>query len=185
MHLVRTVITTRPETVCGVAPALPTHNRSHTKGSVMPESSASVTVQQPLDIVWEYMSAPEHTTAYLPGTVEVTPLTDGPLAVGSQWKGKTAVLGRTVDWRGEFTRVDTCKETEFQTVEAPFPFTTRISLEETSDGVRVTCRITSSTGFGGVFGKMADPIVNRIYQRSLTASIESVPDLIEEWLAQQ
>ncbi|MCZ0914435.1 hypothetical protein O0V02_18765 [Gordonia amicalis] len=42
-----------------------------------------------------------------------------------------------------------------------------------------------SNGFGGVFGKMADPIVMRIYQRSLTASIESVPDLIEEWLARK
>lgn len=150
----------------------------------MPESTASVNVKQPIETVWEFMTAPENIAAYLPGTVEITPLSDEPLAVGSQWKGKTAVLGRTMEWRGEFTRVDTCKETEFQTIEAPFPFTTHSTMEETSDGVRVTYRVTSAS-FGGLFGKMADPIANRIYQRSLTASYESVPDLIEEWLAQK
>ncbi|WP_244216620.1 hypothetical protein [Gordonia alkanivorans] len=45
--------------------------------------------------------------------------------------------------------------------------------------------VESPSGFGGLFGKMADPIVMRIYQRSLKASIESIPDLMEEWLAQK
>ena len=68
---------------------------------------------------------------------------------------------------------------------AAFPFTTHSSLEETPDGVRMSYHVESASGFGGVFGKMADPIVMRIYQRSLKASIESVPDLLEEWLAQK
>ena len=151
----------------------------------MLEASASVLIKQPVETVWEYTTAPENIAAYLPGTVEITPLSDDPIAVGAQWKGKTSVLGRTVDWRGEFTRVDTYKDTEFQTIKAAFPFKTHSSLEETPEGVRMSYHVESASGFGGVFGKMADPIVMRIYQRSLTASIESIPDLIDEWLAQR
>ncbi len=50
----------------------------------------------------------------------------------------------------------------------------------------MSVRVDSASGLGGVFGKMADPIVTRIYQRSLTASIESIPpDLMDAWLAQK
>ncbi|MDS1113903.1 SRPBCC family protein [Gordonia westfalica] len=151
----------------------------------MLEASASVLIKQPIEIVWDYTTTPENIPAYLAGVVEMTPLSDNAVSVGAQWKGKNSILGRTFEWRGEFTRVDTHKDTEFQTIEAAFPFKTHSNLEETSDGVRMTYHVESANGFGGVFGKMADPIVMRIYQRSLTASIESIPDLIEEWLARK
>lgn len=151
----------------------------------MLEASASVLIKHPLETVWEYTTTPENIAAYLPGVVEMTPLSDNPVSVGAQWKGKNNILGRNFGWRGEFTRVDTYKDTEFQTIEAAFPFTTHSSLEETSDGVRMSYHVESPSGFGGLFGKMADPIVMRIYQRSLKASIESIPDLMEEWLAQK
>lgn len=150
----------------------------------MLEASASALIKHPIETVWEYTTVPEHMAAYLPVTVEITPLSDEPLAVGAQWSGKTVILGRTMEWRGEYTRVDTYKETEFQTIEASFPFTTHSQLEETSDGVQMHFQVFSS-GFGGVFGKMADPIVLRIYQRSLSASFESLPDLVDEWLTQK
>ncbi|MDV7175262.1 hypothetical protein R4144_18185, partial [Gordonia amicalis] len=69
----------------------------------MPESNASVVVKQPLEKVWEFTTDPENAASYFPGTVELTSLSDGPVAVGTQWKGKTALLGRTMDWRGEYT----------------------------------------------------------------------------------
>ncbi|MCZ4581028.1 SRPBCC family protein [Gordonia amicalis] len=151
----------------------------------MPESNASVVVKQPLEKVWEFTTDPENAASYFPGTVELTSLSDGPVAVGTQWKGKTALLGRTMDWRGEYTRVDTQKGTEFKTIESPFKFSIHTDLEDTADGVRMSVRVDSASGLGGVFGKMADPIVTRIYQRSLTASIESIPDLMDAWLAQK
>ncbi|MEE3851046.1 SRPBCC family protein [Gordonia sp. LSe1-13] len=149
----------------------------------MPESSATVTLAHPADVVWEYNSTPEHIAIITPGTIEARSLSDGPLAVGSQWEGKTRLLGRTVEWHGEFTRVDAGKATEFHSTRSPFDFTIWTDLEETPDGCVFTYRIESESGLGGVFGKMADAIVNRTYQRSLSASVESLPDLIDDWVA--
>ncbi len=149
----------------------------------MPEASATVIIKHPVDTVWEYCSDPEHVAIYSPGTLELRSLTDGPLAVGTQWEGKTRVLGRTMEWRGEFTRVDADKASEFHSTKSPFDFTTRTEFEQTSDGTEFTYRIESETGLGGVFGKMADAIVTRAYQRSLTAGVENLPDLVDDWVA--
>lgn len=150
----------------------------------MPEARASVILDHPIETIWECCSTPEHLAAFTPGTVEMTALTDGPLAVGTQWKGKTRFLGRTMEWRGEFVRVDTNKATDFRTIEATFPFETSTDLEETADGVRFTYTVVTGS-MGGLFGKMGDPVVARAYQKSLAASLESLPDLIDAWLAER
>ncbi|UOG22929.1 hypothetical protein MTX80_08525 [Gordonia amicalis] len=151
----------------------------------MLEASASVVIKQPIETVWGFTTAPENIAAYLPGVVEMTPLSDNPVSVGAQWRGKNSLLGRTFDWRGEFTRVDTYKDTEFQTVEAASRSRAIRHWKRPADGVRMSYYVESASGFGSVFGKMADPIVMRIYQHSPRASIESIPNLMEEWLAQR
>ena len=47
----------------------------------------------------------------LDATVET--VTDGPVSVGTVWRGQMKGLGRAVDWTGEFTRVDAHTATEF------------------------------------------------------------------------
>ena len=149
----------------------------------MPEASASVDIPHPPAVVWEYCTDPDRFAAFSPNVVEIRALTDGAPVVGSEWEGKNKLLGRTFDWRGEFTRVDVNKATEFRSTRAQFAFTTWTVLSETADGTHYTYRIESESGLGGLFGKMADPVVTRAFQKALTAGIDTLPDLIDDWVS--
>lgn len=151
----------------------------------MPEASASVVIPHPASTVWEYCTVAENLAAFSPGTAALRSLSDGPIAVGSMWQGTTKILGRTMEWTGEFTRVDVNKGTELRSTKAPFGFTTSTEFEETSDGTKYTYHIVADSGMGGVFGKLADAVVARMYQKSLQAGVESLPELIDAWLAER
>ncbi|MEO9329793.1 SRPBCC family protein [Gordonia aurantiaca] len=129
-------------------------------------------------------TAPGNLAAHLPGDVEITPLSDGPPRIGAIWRGRTAILGRILEWTGEFTRVDIYKDAGFQTIEAAFGFRAHLSLEGTAAGVCMTF-LFESRGFGGDFGTMADLAALRIYQRRLNESFARIPEMIEKWAVER
>ncbi|MFW0792169.1 SRPBCC family protein [Gordonia sp. CPCC 205515] len=148
----------------------------------MPEASASVIINHPAATVWEWCQDPDNVAAYLPGTLSIS--SDGkPMAVGSQWSGKTRVLGKTMDWTGEFTRVDAGKGTEFTTTRSAFAMTSWTELEETGEGTQFSFRMVTEAGLGGLFGRLADAVVTRSYQHALTGGVEAIPDLVDAWVA--
>ncbi|MGW0038006.1 hypothetical protein GYA93_08980 [Gordonia desulfuricans] len=150
----------------------------------MLEAGSTVTIAHPVDVVWEYCIQPDHVMHFTPGTIELRSLTDGPVAVGTKWEGTTRILGRTMKWKGEYVRVDADKGSEFRSTESPFRFTITTEVTETSAGTEFSYHVLSEQGLGGIFGKMADPIVVRAYQRSLNASVADIPDLIDDWLTE-
>ncbi|UOG22927.1 SRPBCC family protein [Gordonia amicalis] len=141
----------------------------------MPEASASVVISQPADTVWEYCLVPEHVAELTPGVVGIAPVSEGPPRVGTTWRGQMKALGRTIDWVGEFTRVDPVKATEFASTESPFGFTISATLDDARDGVRLTFRIHNDGVEGGAIGKVADALAIRAFQRSLSASARKLP----------
>lgn len=148
----------------------------------MPEASATVLVRQPLTTVWEYCLIPEHVAALTPGVIGVETVTDGPVSVGTVWRGQMKGLGRAVDWTGEFTRVDAHTATEFSSTESPLEFAISATFAEVGRGVELTYRIRNG-GVGGAVGKLADALAIRAYQRSLAANAKKLPRLVDEWAA--
>lgn len=148
----------------------------------MPEASATVLVQQPVDTVWEYSLIPDHVAALTPGVVRVERVTDGLVSVGTVWRGQMKGLGRAVDWTGEFTRVDAHTATEFTSTESPLEFAISATFAEVRRGVELTYRIRNA-GMGGAVGKVADALAIRAYQRSLAANAKKLPRLVEDWAA--
>ncbi|MEO9329795.1 SRPBCC family protein [Gordonia aurantiaca] len=148
----------------------------------MPEASATVIIKQPAETVWEYCLVPEHVAALTPGVVAISPVSDGPVTVGTVWRGEIKALGRTMDWVGRFTRVDAGSATEFSSTDSPFGFRIRATFAEHTDGVRLTYRIHND-GVGGPIGRVADAIAIRAFQRALSASARKLPRLVEDWAA--
>ena len=129
----------------------------------MPVTSASVIIPHPPATVWEYCRQPEHVATFLPGVEEIED--DGvPVAVGTRWRGKNKILGKTFDWVGTYSRVEEGKGTEFTTTpESSLQYTIWTEYEEVDDGTHYTYRIESAPGLGGIFGKLADSVVSRVY----------------------
>jgi len=140
----------------------------------VPTSDAEVVIPRPTPVVWEFCTNAENAATYLPGTVEVHQLTDGPLAVGTLWRGRSRFLGPVITWTGSFTDVEEFRLTVFHSTGAPFWFTSIARYAEHEDGTRMSLRIETEAGLGGLFGRLADPIVEKAYSRVMQVGLENL-----------
>jgi len=86
-------------------------------------------------MVWEFMTAPENHPVWDSSQLGTTQLTDGPVAVGTRWKGTTRILGKKFGWTTEFTEVAEQQSSVSTTVENTKPaFTMGVTSAEVSGG---------------------------------------------------
>ncbi|TSD46192.1 hypothetical protein FFI94_008465 [Rhodococcus sp. KBS0724] len=150
----------------------------------MPTVEQSVIVSRPVPEVFQYLSTAENWPNWDNSIVESRQITDGPTGVGSRWQGASRILGKRIDWTAEFTEYDAPKRTSAKSVKSPVAFTLTTTCEEVEKGTRVTYRLDSESGLGGVFGRMADPLVTKAFGRSQQASLENLADLLDNEAAQ-
>ena len=63
----------------------------------MAVTEASVVISRPLREVWGYITDAGNLSVWEPAVVEATQITDGPVAVGTQWRGTFRLLG--IGWK--------------------------------------------------------------------------------------
>ncbi|HME48085.1 SRPBCC family protein [Mycobacterium sp.] len=152
--------------------------RGDRKDIQMPASEASVVIARPVAEAWDYIISADRLAVWEPAVVEAEQITQGPVAVGTRWSGKSSLLGVKFSWVGEFTEVDVNKGTAFRSIESKLVFSNATRFEEAEGGTRFTYRMESESGLGGIFGKLADPLVNMAYGRALRASLENLADIL-------
>ncbi|MFG1785137.1 SRPBCC family protein [Rhodococcus oryzae] len=146
----------------------------------MPVLEQSVLIARPASEVWDFLADPANWPSWESSMLEMEQVTDGPLGLGTRWRGVTRVLGKQIDWVAEFTEFDPPKATVSKSVESTIDFTTTMRLEEVDGGTRFTYRTDTETGLGGVFGKLADLFVTKAAERSQRASLDNLADLLAE-----
>lgn len=144
----------------------------------MPTTEQSVTIARPLQDVWDFLIVPENWPTWEASISEGEQVADGPTDVGTRWRGESHILGRKFGWVSEFTEVESPTHTKAKSVEGKIGFEVATKLEAVDGGTRFTYRVDSETGLGGVFGKLADPFVQRAYARSMRASLDTLADLL-------
>lgn len=144
----------------------------------MSTAEASVVVPRPISVVWDYCADADNLAIFAPGTVEARQLTEGSVDKGTMWAGHTRFLGPTMTWTGEFVEVELNRRLVFASMEAPFVFTTTSKFEEVEGGTRFTYRMDTEPGLGGIFGKLAEPVVVKAYTRALRTSLENLVDVL-------
>lgn len=151
----------------------------------MPTVEQSVVISRPVREVWDYLTTAENWPIWDNATIEAQQITDGPIGAGTQWRGATRILGKRVDWTTEFTEYDAPKRSTAKSVDGPVTFALSTSCDEVEQGTRLTYRLESESGLGGVFGRLTDPIVNKAYGRSIQASLDNLADLLDHQSTQQ
>ncbi len=144
----------------------------------MPVLEQSVLIARPASEVWDFLADPANWPSWESSMLEMEQVTDGPLRLGTRWRGATRVLGKRIDWVAEFTEFDPPKATVSKSVESTIDFTTTMRLEEVDGGTRFTYRTDTEAGLGGVFGKLADLFVTKAAERSQRASLDNLADLL-------
>jgi uncharacterized membrane protein len=145
----------------------------------MPVTHESITIDRPRSEVWEYLIDPANQTVWQTSLVEFERDGEGEPQLGERSRGVVKVAGRRVEWTTETVQVDSGKVVSVQSIEAPFPFTYRTELEDADGGTRVTIH-SETESLGGFFGKLGDPIVQKMYSRDVHASLENLKSILEE-----
>ena len=107
---------------------------------------------------------------------EATPA--GPFQADTTAKGVNRTAGRNFEWTAKMTEFEDGAVFGLEAVDAALPFRYAYRFEDVADGTRVTFRAEVST-LGGLFGKLAEPVVIRMYSHGVKANLANLKALLE------
>jgi uncharacterized protein YndB with AHSA1/START domain len=143
----------------------------------MVKVETSVLVNQPIEKVFKYVTAPENDAQWYVG-IESRDHTPGePAGVGSTSQSEIRFLGvpMTVTW--EVIGYDPPNKIEVKSIEGPVEVTSEYTFEAVVEGqTKVTVR--GEAEVGGIF-KVAESLVERMAQRQWETSFANLKDVLE------
>ncbi|WP_433874879.1 SRPBCC family protein [Sinomonas atrocyanea] len=146
----------------------------------MPTIEESIVIAAPPEEVYDYLLDPTHLPEFSGSITRAEPETPGPVQVGSRFRGTTKVLGRNVEWVAELTENDRPRRQAIKSVESKIDFSGTYTLEPEGVGTRVTYRLETAKGLGGMFGSLADALVNKTYARQVRADLATLAEILTE-----
>ncbi len=144
----------------------------------MPVLEASVLIARPVGEVWEYVTNAENLPVWVPVLHEVMQITDGPVGVGTRWRGTMRFLGIGFSGLVEFTHCELNNAAELKSIGSRFGFVCTTTFEELGGGTRFTYRTETTSGFDRKFGKLTRPIVSNASRRALRASLQNLASVL-------
>ena len=144
----------------------------------MPVVEETVVISKPRAEVFAYAADSANFLDWSSNVIEYEATPPGPVQADTTAKGVTRVAGRNVDWTAKVTELEDGVMYGYQSVESPMAFTFTYRFEDVADGTRVTFRQDAPT-IGGFFGKLADPIVTRMYARSVSTNLANLKEMLE------
>lgn len=144
----------------------------------MPTTEETILIDRDPQAVWDFMEDPSTETLWQTNTVEYEQLDDGPVEEGTKNRGVTKVAGKRVEWTAVITEHDPPARLAFRSVDSPIEFEGWYTVEAVGDATRVTYHIESPT-YGGFFGKLAEPLVNKLYSRDVKGNLENLKEILE------
>ncbi len=133
-------------------------------------------INRPVVEVFAYVSNPENDALWQYDTAETEITSEGPIGVGSNYRDVTEFLGRRFETIFEFTDYEPNVTLSSKATSGPMPMDATITFESVQDGTKVNF---TATGEVGGFFKLAEPLVNRMAQRTWTANYANLKDLLE------
>ncbi len=144
----------------------------------MPVVDDSININRPRSEVFAFATDPENIPLYSSNLIEFEQVTEGPVGKGTRNRGSVKVAGKRIDFTVEVVEFDDGRRLASRSVESPIPFELDVTYEDADDGTRVSWH-QESPGFKGFFGKLADPLVNRMYAKDVRSNLENLKELLE------
>lgn len=146
----------------------------------MPTIEESVFIARPPQEVFDFITTPANISVWDSSVVASVQLGDEPFGVGTRTRGTSKIMGRRFDWTVEATEYEPPARLTSTSVEGRMKFTVTNTVEAVDGGSRFTYRIDAESGLGGVFGRMADPFIQKAQARTVRANMESLAELLVE-----
>jgi uncharacterized protein YndB with AHSA1/START domain len=146
----------------------------------MPTTDDSILINATPERVFDYITDPANFPSFQANTVRAELEGDGPVGAGSRIRGASRILGRTFDWTMEVSVHDRPTTSAFKSVEGKVGISGAYTLTPEGGGTRLNYHLDAAPGLGGVFGRIADPLVNKAYSRQVHADLETLAQILTE-----
>ena len=144
----------------------------------MPVVEETILIKRSRDEVFAFASDPANVPLYSSNLVEFEQTSDGPVGKGTTYRGVTKVVGKSVNWTSEVSDFEQGRLWVNRSIESPMAWKIRITYEDDAGDTLVHWR-QETDPFGGFFGKMADPLVTRMYAKDVKSNLEKLKELLE------
>jgi uncharacterized membrane protein len=144
----------------------------------MPVIDESIVIDRGRSEVFAFATDPENVPLYNSNMISFEQLTEGPIGKGTRDRGSVRVVGKTIEWTTEVTEFEQDRHLMSRSVESPVGFGLENKYEDADGGTKVTWHQESET-YGGFFGKLADPLVTRMYAKDVRSNLEKLKELVE------
>jgi uncharacterized protein YndB with AHSA1/START domain len=142
----------------------------------MARIEASIVIDRPVEEVFEFANDPKKQPLWQTGSVESEQISEGPVGVGTTFRGVGHFLGRRIEGTSEITHYEPNRRVDIKMALGPMELEESDIFEPVGDGTRVTFILE---GESGGFFKLAEPLVIRMTQREYQKSLENLKDLLE------
>ena len=138
---------------------------------------AEALINAPPDRVFAYAIDPANETEWIGGLQEATPLTDGPVRVGTQVARVAKFMGRRVEYVNEVTELEPGHVLAMRSVKAPFPMSITYRFEAVDGRTRMRNRV--SGGPSGLMGPLS-PLMAMGVKRNVTKDLQRLKAILEQ-----
>ena len=144
----------------------------------MPVVEESIVINKPRAEVYAFAADSANLLDWSSNIIEYEASPPGVVHADTTAKGVTRVAGRNVEWTTKVIELEEGVAFGYESVESPMAFTYSYRFEDAEGGTRVTFHQDVPT-IGGFFGKLADPIVTRMYSRNVSTNLANLKELLE------
>lgn len=144
----------------------------------MPVIDDSIVINRPRGEVFAYANDPDNIALYSSNMMSYEQLTEGSVGTGTRNRGTIKVAGKQLEFTAEVIEFELDGRLMSRSIESPVSFLLEMTYEDVDAGTKVSWH-QDSPPFGGFFGKLADPLVSRMYAKDVRSNLEKLKDLLE------
>jgi uncharacterized protein YndB with AHSA1/START domain len=140
----------------------------------MASVSSSITINQPVEKVFTYVTSVENHKAWQEGILDAKISPAGPVAVGSVYQYTSEVMGRRMETQMQVSAYEANKQWNITTVGVPTPVTTAYSFAPEGSGTKMTITMELTGGFPAA----AEAMIKQQMQTSLDEQAGRIKQMV-------
>lgn len=144
----------------------------------MPQVHAEVTIDQPIEEIFSYISDPRNESHWMPGATGISNVSDGPTHVGTTYDSMVHFLGRRMDFAVEVTDLNQPTEYGYRSKHGALEAQRHFHLEPVNGGATQVRMELEAHSHHSVL-RFAEDVLLRAGRRHEQHSLENLRDILE------
>jgi uncharacterized membrane protein len=149
----------------------------------MPVIDETVTIDAPVQAVFDYVVDWRNLPAWDSSITECVRVGPGPVEAGTRFRGASRIMGRRLEWTTEVVEVVGGARAVSRSVEGAMAFTVTYEFAETEQGTSLRYLLSADSGLGGAFGRVLEPLVEKAQTKVVRANLATLAELLVQRLA--